>query len=122
VIGDHEHFPYRDNARHMPGRSSRTYFAVEEMASHPWVVSQIKEALRTMNQTLAPHEAVTRFSILTHEFSVTDGELTPTLKLKRAAIMQRYSELIEQMDRGGREEGMFPTAAKTRVGAVASVQ
>jgi long-chain acyl-CoA synthetase len=81
-----------------------SFAGIEEMASHPWVVSRIKDSLRTMNETLAPYEAVRRFSILTHEFTIADGELTPTLKLKRTIIMQRYKELIDQMDRGGREE------------------
>lgn len=65
-----------------------------EMASHPWVLSRIKEIVREKNQELAPFEAVRQFSILTRELTVEDGELTPTLKLRRQIIMERYKELI----------------------------
>ena len=70
-----------------------------EMASHPWVVSQIKERVQEKNKELAPFEAVRQFCILTRDFTVQDEELTPTLKLRREVIMERYKALIEEMYR-----------------------
>jgi long-chain acyl-CoA synthetase len=70
-----------------------------EMASHPWVVSRIKERVQEKNKALAPFEAVKQFSILTRDFTVEDQELTPTLKLRRGVIMERYKALIEEMYR-----------------------
>ena len=75
-----------------------------EMTSHPWVMAQIKAFLREVNRELAPFEAVTRFSILEREFAVEEEELTPTLKLRRQIIMERYKELIEEMYRKQRVE------------------
>jgi len=75
-----------------------------EMTSHPWVMAQIKVFLREKNRELAPFEAVTRFTILTREFAVVEEELTPTLKLRRQIIMERYKELIEEMYRKQRVE------------------
>jgi long-chain acyl-CoA synthetase len=75
-----------------------------EMTSHPWVMAQIKAFLREKNRELAPFEAVTRFSILSREFAVGEEELTPTLKLRRQIIMERYKELIDEMSRKQRVE------------------
>ena len=75
-----------------------------EMTSHPWVMAQIKALLREKNRELAPFEAVTRFSILTREFAVGEEELTPTLKLRRQIIIERYKELIDEMYRKQRVE------------------
>jgi long-chain acyl-CoA synthetase len=74
-----------------------TFSSSEEMISHPWVLSRIKERIRETNKGLAPYETVRRFCILTHDFTVEDEELTPTLKLRRGVIMDRYKELIEEM-------------------------
>jgi long-chain acyl-CoA synthetase len=41
---------------------------------------------------------------MTHDFTVEDEELTPTLKLRRAVIMDRYKDLIEEMYRRPRFE------------------
>jgi long-chain acyl-CoA synthetase len=76
-----------------------TLSRAEEISSHPWVLSQIKERIREKTKELAPYETVRQFCILTHDFTVEAEELTPTLKLRRQVIMDRYRELIEEMYR-----------------------
>jgi long-chain acyl-CoA synthetase len=71
----------------------------EEMASHPWVVSLIKERIGQKNKELAPYEKVRNFYILPHDFTVEQEELTPTLKLRRQVVMERYKEFIGEMVR-----------------------
>ncbi|HXV78367.1 MAG TPA: long-chain fatty acid--CoA ligase [Candidatus Binatia bacterium] len=80
-------------------REGITLSSSDEIGSHPWVRALIKERIREKNKQLAPYETVRQFSILTHDFTVEDEELTPTLKLKRQVIMDRYKELIEKMYR-----------------------
>jgi long-chain acyl-CoA synthetase len=73
-----------------------TLSSADEMSSHPSVRSLIQETIREKNKQLAPYETVRQFCILTHDFTVEDAELTPTLKLRRQVIMDRYKELIEE--------------------------
>jgi long-chain acyl-CoA synthetase len=76
-----------------------TLSSAEEISSHPWVLSRIKERIREKTKELAPYETVRQFCILTHDFTMEAEELTPTLKLRRQVIMDRYKELIEEMYR-----------------------
>lgn len=69
----------------------------EQMASHPRVLALMRERIRHVNRGLAPYEAVRSFRILPHDFRVDKEELTPTLKLRRQVVMNRYQELIEGM-------------------------
>ena len=69
------------------------------MISHLRVLSLIKERIRQKNKELAPFEAVRGFRILPHDFTVEGEELTPTLKLRRQVVMERYRDLIEEMAR-----------------------
>jgi long-chain acyl-CoA synthetase len=71
----------------------------EEMISHLRVLSLIKERIRQKNKELAPFEAVRGFRILPRDFTVEGEELTPTLKLRRQVVMERYRDLIEEMAR-----------------------
>ena len=57
----------------------------------------IGEAIKQVNKELAMHERVRRFSVLTREFSLEEGELTPTMKVRRRIVGERYRELIEGM-------------------------
>jgi long-chain acyl-CoA synthetase len=50
-----------------------------------------------LNAALAPHEQVRRWRAVPHELSEAAGELTPTLKAKRAVIAARYADLIESL-------------------------
>ena len=71
----------------------------EEMASHPRIFGVVKERIRQKNKELTPSEAVRSFRIIPHDFTIEKGELTPTLKLKRQVVMERYKDLIEEMAR-----------------------
>jgi long-chain acyl-CoA synthetase len=46
---------------------------------------------------LADYERVRRVALLPEEFSIDSGELTPTLKVKRRVIDERYGQLIEEL-------------------------
>jgi long-chain acyl-CoA synthetase len=76
-----------------------TLASADEINSHPWVRSLIQERIRQKNKELAPYETVRQFYILSRDFTVEDEEMTPTLKLRRQVIMDRYKELIEEMYR-----------------------
>jgi long-chain acyl-CoA synthetase len=94
----------RNRIRDLAEEKGITFSSPEEMISHPWVLSRIKERIRETNKELAPYETVRRFCILTYDFTVEDEELTPTLKLRRGVIMDRYKDLIEEMYRRPRFE------------------
>jgi long-chain acyl-CoA synthetase len=53
-----------------------------------------------VNQTLAHYETVKQFAILPKELSVDDGELTPSLKVKRKLVEKKYAGLLDKMYEG----------------------
>jgi long-chain acyl-CoA synthetase len=73
--------------------------AEEEIASHPRVTALIKERIRAANKQLAAFEAVRNFRILPRGFSMENAEVTPTLKLRRQIIVERYKDIIDEMAR-----------------------
>lgn len=76
-----------------------TFGSPEEMAAHPWVTALLRERIRQKNKELAPYETVRSFRILAHDFAMETGELTPTLKLRRQVVVERYKDLIAEMYR-----------------------
>lgn len=69
----------------------------KELVALPAVRSLIKREIDTVNQSLADYEKVRKFEILTAEFSVETGELTPSLKVRRKVVREKYRDLIDQM-------------------------
>jgi long-chain acyl-CoA synthetase len=67
------------------------------MAALPFVRELVGRELETWGQALAPHERARAFAILPAPLSVADGELTPTMKLRRAAIAARHAALVERL-------------------------
>ncbi|WP_437578513.1 AMP-dependent synthetase/ligase [Sorangium sp. So ce887] len=63
----------------------------------PEVVRQVKVHIDALNAELASFEQIKKFTVLIREFSVQDGEMTPTLKMKRNVIEQRFRSVIDQM-------------------------
>jgi long-subunit acyl-CoA synthetase (AMP-forming) len=75
--------------------------SVEEVARDPRFVARIAEHVNAVNGELASFETIKRFRILSVEFTVESGELTPTMKVKRKIVGQRYAREIEELFRDG---------------------
>ena len=71
----------------------------EEAALDPRVISLIRERIRLKNKSLAAFDTVRDFRILPYDFALGTGELTPTLKLRRKIVSERYRDIIEDMAR-----------------------
>lgn len=71
--------------------------------SWPELVNSVKikdfyrEKLEEMQKGLSGFEKVKKFVLMPSEFEVTLGEITPTLKVKRNVVMQKYAQLIDKM-------------------------
>lgn len=59
--------------------------------------TELKAHLDSLNASLPRHETIVRVGILKEGFSVENGLLTPTMKVKRQAAQQRYSAFIDQL-------------------------
>jgi len=68
-----------------------------EIAGHPETEALIGAAVKRVNADLATHERIRRFTILPRELSLEEGELTPTMKVRRRIVNERYADRIEQM-------------------------
>lgn len=69
----------------------------EEVASDQRVVSYVRQRIREVNKQLAAFEAIRNFRVVPQEFSTGTGELTPSLKLKRRIVMDRYRDMLDEM-------------------------
>ncbi len=76
----------------------------EQAATDPRVAALVKERIRAVNKRVAAYEAVRNFRILPHGFSMENAEVTPTLKLRRQIIQERYKNIIEEMARRPRSD------------------
>jgi long-chain acyl-CoA synthetase len=68
-----------------------------QLAENPEVHGLIEKEVDEVNQHLARYETIKRFKILPHDFSEEEGELTPTLKVKRKAVIKKYWDLLDTM-------------------------
>ena len=68
-----------------------------QLAQNPDVKAAIEAHVERINQNFARVEQVKKISILPHDLSQESGELTPTLKVKRAVVAQKHEDAIEQL-------------------------
>ena len=66
----------------------------EDAINHPKVLALYRELMDSFNKFFNPVEQVKRFELVPNEWTIDSGELTPTLKLKRKVIMEKYKEVI----------------------------
>jgi long-chain acyl-CoA synthetase len=66
-----------------------------ELSKHPTAVKIVQRDVSALTSSLADYERIRRVALLPNEFSIDSGELTPTLKVKRRVIDERYNDLIE---------------------------
>jgi len=84
------------------GREKGLAFASrEELLARPEVADFYETRIAGLLPELAPFEKIKKHALLPREFSLDSGELTPTLKVKRRVIEQRYKDLIDRLYEGG---------------------
>jgi long-chain acyl-CoA synthetase len=71
--------------------------SVEDLAGDPDLMSEIDLAVKNANQAVSKAEAIRKFRILPVDFTVLTGELTPTLKVKRKVVADKFAAEIEQL-------------------------
>jgi long-chain acyl-CoA synthetase len=69
--------------------------AYGDLVKHPKINEAIQQSMNELNAGLARYESLKKFAILPKELSVDDGDLTPTLKLKRKAVETKYKDLLD---------------------------
>ena len=72
----------------------------EEVIGQEAVIQRFQDEIDRLNEVYGQWEKVKRFRLIPHPFTIENGELTPTLKLKRKVIHQRYAEEIESIYAG----------------------
>jgi long-chain acyl-CoA synthetase len=71
--------------------------SVEDLAVDPDLVGEIDLAVKNANQAVSKAEAIRKFRILPVDFTVLTGELTPTLKVKRKVVADKFAGEIEAL-------------------------
>ncbi|HUX56903.1 MAG TPA: long-chain fatty acid--CoA ligase [Bacteroidales bacterium] len=103
VVGEHEkfasalispNFKFFDEWQSIKKISFSNY---EEMAQHPEVQALFNSEIQKINKRLSPPERIIRFRLVPDEWSPASGELSPTLKLKRQYIADKYRKLLDQV-------------------------
>jgi long-chain acyl-CoA synthetase len=74
-----------------------------ELIAERRALDMIKADVNRLTRELADYEKVKRVALLPDEFTIDGGELTPTLKVRRRVVEQKYNAIIESLYSGGAE-------------------
>jgi long-chain acyl-CoA synthetase len=69
----------------------------EALAQNPKVVEHYEKLVEELTADLAKYEKIKKIALLVKEFTIEDGELTPTLKVKRRVVEERYQPVIDRL-------------------------
>ena len=67
------------------------------LAAYPAAVKIVQKDIAGLTSSLADYERIRRVALLANEFTIDGGELTPTLKVKRRVIDERFEDVIESL-------------------------
>lgn len=69
----------------------------EELCENPHFIKRVQQDAVDLTRELSDYERVKRIYLLPREFSIDKGEMTPTLKIKRSVIDEKYEEAIDEI-------------------------
>jgi len=93
-------FPDMAQVRRMVGTSDTRDLGDDQLVRRPELQQQINQVLEGVNNKLEPWEQIKKYRVITEHLSIANGDLTPTQKLRRRYLEQRYQELIASMYNG----------------------
>ncbi len=103
VIGDRRKYitalvvPNLEIARSWAADSGEKLQSLDDCMASPLIQRRIQSLIDEMNEESGRFESIKYFRLLPQAFSIEGGELTPTMKLKRRVIQEKYKSLIDSM-------------------------
>ena len=101
VVGDGEKFPGAlivpnfEGLREWCLHQKIDYTSNEEMVSHQMVIEKFQAEVDVHNTHFAQYEKIKKFELIHSSWSLETGELTPTMKLKRRVILEKYQKVVK---------------------------
>ena len=77
---------------------------VDEASRHPEVIAALQRAVDRTNRQVSRAESIRKFTIISGDFTQENGLLTPSLKVKRSRVLERYSHAIDEIYSGKNPE------------------
>ncbi|MGK2858996.1 MAG: AMP-dependent synthetase/ligase [Thermoanaerobaculia bacterium] len=68
-----------------------------KLCAHPQIIATVQKEIDRFNASLDKQEKIRRFTMIPQEFTIEGGEITPSLKVKRRVIDEKYKSLIDAM-------------------------
>ncbi len=68
-----------------------------ELCKHPHIINLFERQIAALSTNLAQYERVKRVALLEHELTIEGGELTPTMKVKRRVVDEKYHDVINRI-------------------------
>jgi len=87
-------------AETLKGMEAMRGHTTAELAAAEPVHKEIQKVVARVNKQLAPFEQIRKYRVLGRDFSIEDGELTATMKVRRARVMENFRESIEELYAG----------------------
>jgi long-chain acyl-CoA synthetase len=75
-----------------------------ELCSNPRIIDLFERQIARLTPDLARYEKIKAIALVENEFTIEGGELTPTLKVKRRVINEKYRDVIDEMYRRAEEK------------------
>jgi long-chain acyl-CoA synthetase len=103
LIGDKRRFntalivPDFEALRELARDKNLVFIGNDDLIVDEMINDTIRKDINDLQKDLAKHEQVRRFKLLLNPFTIEEGDLTPTLKVKRKVVEQKYADLIESM-------------------------
>ncbi len=103
IIGDRRQFlsalivPNFETLQDFAASKGISEMSPADLVRHPEVNALFDSILNEMNEDLPGFSQIRKFTLLEREFTLDDGELTPTMKIKRFAINAKYKKIIDTM-------------------------
>ena len=103
LIGDRRQFlsalivPDFDAIKEYADTHNIQYNSEQDLANSEQIYKLIEDDMARIQQDLANYERVRKFVLLDKPLTLEDGEVTPTLKVKRQVVEEKYAKLIEDM-------------------------
>jgi long-chain acyl-CoA synthetase len=78
-------------------KNNISYKSTDELLKNPSIIKLIEQRIALQQKDMANYEMIKRFSLISRNFAIETGELTNTLKIRRAVVIQKYKLLIDEM-------------------------